>query len=350
LIHVVGSFSNEVLAEVTADAKRGTHLLDVSQSRRFNPGDHVRLILTDTPDYSLANHLYAGDPGPVENLTPRQLLFDFRVARIDSRNGRIAADRPLRTDVRTEWKPRLVPAAGTVEEVGIENLTIEFPRTPYQGHFTEVGFNALAMTRARNCWAGRLRILNADSGIFLHSVQITLHDIHMASDREPPESGRPTGHHGITLGGQDCLLTRFEFRTRFIHDLTVTNGSAGNVASAGRGVDLCLDHHRYAPHSNLFTDLELGEGSRMFHSGGGEALGRHSAAHETFWNIRARRPQTWPEGWGPDRMNLVGVVTEQPSLTGEAGKWLEAIPPDRLFPPDLHQAQLKRRLSAATSK
>ena len=48
-----------------------------------------------------------------------------------------------------------------------------------------------------------------------------------------------------------------------MHDITVTRGSAGHVVSSGRGIDLALDHHRYGPHSNLFTDIDVGAGSRM---------------------------------------------------------------------------------------
>ena len=40
------------------------------------------------------------------------------------------------------------------------------------------------------------------------------------------------------------------------------SASAGNVVAGGRGLDLCFDHHKYAPHANLFTDLDLGQGSR----------------------------------------------------------------------------------------
>ena len=107
---------------------------------------------------------------------------------------------------------------------------------------------------------------------------------------------------------------------------------------------MCFDHHCYACHANLFTDIDLGEGSRMFQSGGGAALGRHSGAWETFWNIRARRGQAWPRGWGRELMNLVGVQTSQPSATKADGRWFEAIEPRAVRPQTLYAAQLKRRL------
>ena len=108
---------------------------------------------------------------------------------------------------------------------------------------------------------------------------------------------------------------------------------------------LILDHHRYGPHSNLFTNIDLGEGSRMFQSGGGAKLGRHSGGYETFWCIRARRAQSWPDNWGPDLMNFVGVQANGSGVLAMGGKWLEVIPPNALRPRDLHHAQLLRRLT-----
>ena len=180
-------------------------------------------------------------------------------------------------------------------------------------------------------------------------MNVTAQGISLTSDRPIEKSRQATGHHGITLSGQDNLLRDFEFRTRFMHDITMTSGSAGNVVATGRGLDLALDHHKYAPHANLFTDLDLGQGSRMFQSGGGADLGRHSAAYETFWNIRARQPQAWPKGWGPDLMNLVGVQSNGTSETSPAGRWFEAIDASELMPANLYNAQLARRLGTQPS-
>ncbi len=348
-LSVAGSFARQPLALVTAPAERGDQSVIASTVEAIRVGDDLRLEMTDTSDNTLARHLYVGDPGPMKNLKGRSReSFLCRVTKVDAATRRVHFDRPLRTDVRAAWKPRLFPAGSSVEGVGIEDLGFTFPNTPYRGHFTELGFNALVMSGVRHCWARNLWIHNADSGIFIHGANITPQDIRIDSQRTIEPSRKATGHHGITLGGQDNLLTGFAFETRFMHGITMTRGSAGNVVSGGRGVDLSLDHHRYGPHSNLFTNIDLGEGTRMFQSGGGAALGRHSAAYETFWCIRARRPQAWPAGWGPDRMNLVGVQTREPSLTTSDGKWFEAIEPGVLQPCDLYEAQRKRRLGRAS--
>jgi len=348
-IQVLGSPARTALARVTEPAKRGDRTLTVSDGDKFKVGDEVMLRLSDTPEKSLARHLYAGDPGPLDNLKGARESFVCRVTKVDAATRRIEFDRPLRTDVQPEWHPALFAAASSVEEVGIENLGFAFPNTPYRGHFTELGFNAIAISGARNCWVRNLRIHNCDSGAFINGVNITLQGIVFTSDRAVEKNRQASGHHGLTLSGQDNLLGDFEFRMRFIHDITMTSGSAGNVVMQGRGVDLCFDHHKYAPHANLFTDLDLGQGTRMFQSGGGADLGRHSAAYETFWNIRARQPQTWPKGWGPDLMNLVGVQSAGVSDFSPKGRWFEAIDPAKLTPPNLYTAQRVRCLGTPPS-
>ena len=74
--------------------------------------------------------------------------------------------------------------------------------------------------------------------------------------------------------------------------------------------------------------------------------GKPCAARGTFWNIRARRPQSFPpDDFGPPSMNFVAVQPGRPSETVPGGRWFEALAPDTLVPQDLHQAQLARRLA-----
>jgi hypothetical protein len=113
-------------------------------------------------------------------------------------------------------------------------------------------------------------------------------------------------------------------------------------------VDLSLDHHRYAPHENLFTDIDAGQGTRLWKCGGGAALGKHCGARGTFWNIRAAQPQKYPPAdFGPASMNFVALQTKAPSETKQDGRWFEAIAPSEIAPTNLHVSQLARRLKAA---
>ena len=46
----------------------------------------------------------------------------------------------------------------------------------------------------------------------------------------------------------------------------------------------------------------------------------------------------------PNLINIVGLTTEQPGVLQPEGRWFEAIPPERLEPQNIWQAQRARRL------
>ena len=199
--------------------------------------------------------------------------------------------------------------------------------------------------KVADCWARNIQIQNADSGIFPLGYFCTMQGVVWRSENRPDKSGS-TGHHGLAFYGQDNLLTDFDFQTQFIHDISLDGGASGNVSAGGKGVDLCFDYHKRACSENLFTDLDAGAGTHLWRHGGGADLGKCCAARGTFWNIRSARPQQWPPAdYGPDSMNLVAMQTSQPSLTNWTGRWFEAIAPGKLEPPDIHAAQLARRLA-----
>lgn len=341
-----GRWTETVLAHATADARRGDDSLRVDHPERFAVGDEVALVMRDAADGSLVRHLYADDPSDFSQLRNVRTRWIARIASIDRAAGQLVFDRRLQTDVRRAWQPTLHPAQCSVEEIGVEGLTFEFPVTPYGGHFTELGYNAIAYNEIRNGWIRDIEIRHADSGLFLSGANLSVSGIVCVSDRPRAGASRVAGHHGITLGGTDLLLSDFDFRTKFIHDITMTRGSAGNVVRKGRGEDLTFDHHKYANHANLFTDIDAGVGRDIFRSGGGANLGRHCGAWSTWWNIRTARPTKFPVGWAPDLIQIVGVHSDAPRVTDPTGRWFEPIPPAQLDPPDLYQAQLQRRLRA----
>lgn len=343
-LRIRGRDAGKPLGDVAEPARRGETAIVLDAAPDLKAGDEVVLAMIDDEAHTLAHYLYAGDPGEVgklrDQIRPSQV---FRVTGVDG--PRVTLDRALRFDVRPEWKPRLHTFAPGVTHAGIEGFTLEFPATDYAGHFTELGHNGIAIDGgAAHCWVRNVRLRNAESGIFVSGRFCTIADVAFQSDRAPDDRNH-RGHHGAMLVGQDCLFTRFAFETRYIHDITVSRGSIGNVISAGRGVDLCLDHHRRGPYENLFTNLDAGRGSRLWASGGGEALGKHAAARNTYWNIRAESPiPSPPSKFAPPMINLVGLTTNAPEQLETDGRWFEPIPPERLQPQDLHEAQRAKRV------
>jgi len=338
-----GNLGNHTLATITATAQRGDTTLRVSSAKNLSIGQRVEILETDTSENSLAELLYSGDAGDTSKLLgSTRASIVCHVLKITG--DLIELDRPLRFDTKPEWRPRVVTFEPTVSESGVENLGFEFPVTPYAGHFTELGFNAIAFSGVSDCWARNLRIVNADSGIFTNSYFCTISGVVFESARPPDKSGN-TGHHGFNFEGEDNLFTDFDFRTQFIHDITVDHNASGNVSAHGKGKDLSFDHHRRAVNENLFTDIDAGVGTHLWLSSGGDSLGKHAGARNTFWNIRAAKPQNYPlSDFGPRSINLIAVETKQPSDKNLSGKWFEAIPPDKIIPQDIHAAQLAWRL------
>ncbi len=345
LITIGGRESSNSQSEVavTGEARRGDLVLQLA-SPAFQVGDEIVLTLRDDQDQSLVTYLYRGETGDITGLQNWECQQVFRVTAVDG--PQIGLDRGLRFDVRRRWKPTVGRFQPAVTEVGLEGVAFQFPATAYGGHFQEVGYNPVEIGKsAAHCWLRDLLIHNADSGPYIRGTFCTVEKIRLTADETRCDRRGQTGHHGITFYGCDCLCTDFAVETPFIHDLTVQR-AIGCVFSAGRAVDLSMDHHRWAPYENLYTDLDAGEGGRLFASSGGLNRGNHTAAGATFWNIRAGQPTGWPGSLGHHAINVVAVPTHDPSILEPDGRWFEAIPPGQVEPANLHRAMLEKRLGS----
>lgn len=347
LISVVGRGVNQGRrVPVTVEGKRGDLKLTVG-AHEFKMGDEVLLTVTDTPGMSLLDHLHRGQATDFREGWKKVAQQVFRV--MGANANELALDRGLRFDVRREWNPDVCLFVPEVTDVGVEELGFEFPSKAYAGHWEEVGFNPVALTRnVAHCWIRNVRVWNADNGPFVSGWFCSVDGILFGADRRRLFTGDISGHHGVTLNGGDGLCTAFEFQTRFFHDVTVDGGATGNVFSRGVALDFNMDHHKSAPYENLFTDIDAGEGSRLFGSGGASGNGNHTAAGATFWNIRSKQEVMWPEHFNLDAMNLVALKIRGRDLTKPDGRWLETIRPGAITPPNLHLAMLQKRLGART--
>ena len=347
-VSLKGDYQAKPLAQITAVAQRGDRTIEVDRPADLTVGQLVLIVLREAPDHSLKTYLYNNDPGDIakgKQLDTRMLVRITALA-----GARVTFDRPLRFETRAAWRPEVRAFNPTVTESGIEHLGFAFPAAKYRGHFKEDGHNAIELRSVFNCWVRDVVIHNGDLGINVVACHNTLDGVLLTADvaRGTVDAGVPdcTGHHGIQLkNAEDNLITNFEVRAPYVHDLTVEHAS-GNVFAQGRGLDLNFDHHKDTPYENLFTDIDCGRGTRVWRCGGGASLGRQSAGWTTFWNIRAARPlEPAPKTWGPVTMNFIGLRTKYPSKLEATAPWFEAIPPATLEPANLHAAQFAKRLS-----
>ncbi len=340
--------ASTLLASVVDVASRGDHELEVDDASTLAVGDWIRVVMQDPPsgddEGSLLAHVH--DDLTATGSETGWRLFEF-ATRIEAIEGdRITLERPLPLDVQLEWSPEIHPFAPTVQEVGIETLTLELPDIAPGTHLYEVGFNGIYFYRVANSWVRDVTILNADSGIFLNfSTFNTVEGLTLEASPYRESRSGPSGHHGIGLGwlSADNLISEFDINTEFRHDITIETVTRSNVFSNGRGVDVNLDHHKKAPYQNLFTEIDLGAGTRAWESAGPSNGGPQSAAFNTYWNVRASGSFPLPKSnFGP-RLNFVGLpVTGTPNSTLDwavEGDGTGDVPPSNLY-----RAQLEWRL------
>jgi len=350
LIWVEGEENTTKLADVTANATRGSKILTVSSTAGLAVGQMIRLTMTD-PDGSLGRHIHADQLDAHPTLVGRRLVrFPSKITAISG--NEITLERPLRHDVKTHWSPEIRSFSGQLEEVGLEGFSMEFPTRQYNGHYNEDGFNGIWMDNVTNSWVRDINVHNFENGIMIErSIFSTVDNVTLTADeanRRFDSGNYFTGHHGIQLRrSDDCMVSNFSIPTRTYHDLTVED-TTGCVYMKGSGVDLNFDHHTYLPHENLFTEIDIGDGTRHFASSGSRQP--ESAARETIWNVSSTNPVTTLPNPSPSRglwpqPNFIGFNTTLATSKDPVLPWIEAIAPASLTPSNLYEAQFSRRLS-----
>jgi len=128
------------LASVVGEAKRGDRVLKLSARIVIGKNQWIRFVESDPQKGSAAagsliRYLYGNLMEPGSDLIGTRSVVRF-LSRVKSVNGNeIELERPLPYDVRPEWIPEIHRFVPSVQEVGVEHLSIHFPWSPYPGHF-----------------------------------------------------------------------------------------------------------------------------------------------------------------------------------------------------------------------
>lgn len=244
----------------------------------------------------------------------------------------------------------MITFSGDISKSGIQSLKIVFPDKVWSGHnFHERGYNGIGFSnKANNGWVRNVTITGSDIGIWIdgssHHITVEKWKLDLGSIRAAGIAGQ--GHHGVNIYGGYNLFQEFEIEGKFAHDLSVESSrSIFNVIRNGKGKDICIDHHNHNSRNNLFTNLDLGIGSRLYLSGGNDRpLGLN--INETYWNITAANYLSYNltgEGAKKSKNNVaVGIKTTTASmLPNTDNNWYETINPSFLFPKDLYVSQMK---------
>ncbi|MEL7297409.1 MAG: hypothetical protein AAGJ86_07080, partial [Pseudomonadota bacterium] len=189
-----------------------------------------------------------------------------------------------------ETIPAQVAAWDGLKHVGIEDLHLSFPDSPYFGHHMERGYNGIYFTTAFDSWARNVRITNADSGILSYaSANLTYRDI--VSDGTRP------AHYAVHMGNvHNVLAENVRILNPVLHSLTFNTQSTKCVyKNAEVFTTPTLDQHAGANHQNLFDQITLHAPARpsddgpvapIFDGSGAPYWQPGHGAFNTAWNVR----------------------------------------------------------------
>lgn len=347
--------------------QRGKQKITVADSTKLNIGDVVRVqwVNRTGPEAGIIKSLYgtaSATAGSHHWTFPRRPLVvqTTRVISIDAGSVKIAD--PLLHDINAAI-PAEVVAWEHLQHVGIEDLHIEFPESPYFGHHMESGFNGIYLTSAYDSWATNVRITNADSGILSYNgANITYRDI--------TTDGQRKAHYAVHMGNvHNVLAERITIKNPVLHSLTFNTQSTKCVyKDAIVFVSPTLDQHAGSNHQNLFDNATLYVTASATEDGpvipvfDGSGAGYWQPGHggfNTTWNLRL----LVTSGAYPEQVVTIQGLDEGPMarIVGLHGNrefeldyrptpYVEKLNTELRAAPSLYDYQLSQRLDALQSK
>ncbi|GAL68017.1 hypothetical protein [Jejuia pallidilutea] len=280
----------DVLAKVPS-GKRGELNFKVSDVTKLNVGDVVELQMfnKDGENAQIIDDLYKKQDLKIGshhwNFTDLPLVKQQVVITKISGN-KVFISSPLIIDIEPSYQAQLV-VWKHLEEVGIEHLSISFPKSPRIAHHVEQGYNAIYLTRVFNSWVKNVVIHNADSGVLSEEIaNVTIKNI--------TTTGENIAHYTVAMSGTYNVLGEgIKVYNKAVHPLSFNTLSTKSVyLDCEIFVEPILDQHSGANHQNLFDNIKVhlapnADGSYPLFAGGGAGYWKPShGAYSTFWNIQ----------------------------------------------------------------
>lgn len=197
---------------------------------------------------------------------------------------------PLLHDVSAK-QPADVADWEHLTNVGVQNMRLTFPYSPWYGHHLEQGFNGIYITGLFDGWAKNLTIKNADSGILTdNAASLTISNI--------TTTGEHKAHYSVHVGAvHNVLVQNLRVENPVVHPVSVNTRSSRSVYQRAVVLrDAGIDQHSGSNHQNLFDQLTLNikpkKGAngrwtyRLWEGGGAPYWKPGHGLMNTHWNIR----------------------------------------------------------------
>jgi hypothetical protein len=129
------------------------------------------------------------------------------------------------------WENGMIVASGT--EIGVQNLTIEFPAHSFSHYKQELGaqpgYNGIVFESCENCWAKDVHVINSDVGFIARwSNNVTIEDTSVTANNNGSHL-----HYSISTYSNDILVNIFSTYGDSHHGITAQWGVEQGVFSNG---------------------------------------------------------------------------------------------------------------------
>ncbi len=284
---------------VVADAVSGqarTRKVEVSDAETLKVGDVVELqwLNRDGETGALLKEMYGtGDTGKKIGshhwTFPERPLVRQKTKILEINGTTVTISDPLLHTISEEI-PAQFAKWDHMTNVGIEDLHISFPQSPYFGHHLERGYNGIYLTSVFDGWVRDVTFLNADTGILSYnSANVTISDITTNGDRQ--------AHYSVHAGNvHNFLIENLTVNNSPIHSLSLNTQSTKTVfKNAIVNEAAVLDQHAGANHQNLFDNITLNVDAMRDKNGpyypiwDGSGAGYWQPGHgryNTTWNLK----------------------------------------------------------------
>ncbi|MEP4052152.1 MAG: NosD domain-containing protein [Litorimonas sp.] len=291
--------SEDPVISVLANAisgQAGARKVEVTTSKTLKVGDVVELQWLNRAGENgpLLKEMYGnGDTGKKIGshhwTFPERPLVRQKTKVLSINENTITISDPLLHTISAEI-PAQFAKWDHLTNVGIEDLHISFPMSPFFGHHLERGYNGIYLTSVFDGWIRDVTFLNADTGILSYnSANVTISDIITNGDRK--------AHYSVHAGNvHNFLIENLTVNNAPIHSLSLNTQSTKTVfKNAIVNKASVLDQHAGANHQNLFDNITLNVDAKRDENGpyypvwDGSGAGYWQPGHgryNTTWNLK----------------------------------------------------------------
>lgn len=248
-------------------------------NRQGENGPLIKEIYGETNE-KIGSHHWTYEDRPLVRQKTEILFID---------GDKVTISDPLLHDI-SEAIPAQFSQWDLMTNVGIEDLHISFPDSPFFGHHVEPGYNGIYLTSVFNGWIRDVSIHNSDVGILTYnSANVTISNIETTGDRR--------AHYSVHAGNvHNMLVNNLTVNNPVIHSLSINTQSTKCVfQNSIVNQTAALDQHAGANHQNLFDNITLhvdakrGENGPYYPIWDGGGAGYWQPGHGRFnttWNLK----------------------------------------------------------------